>query len=224
MKTFRFVLAFLVFITSGLTAAAQDFSAIQYYSTPILLNPSYAGSTGGDRLLASVYTSLRQNTKSYQKFISHDFFVKKRSLALGFIGDIRRDHIQQNYVPILELSAAKFIPSAYRRFFTPSFTLGIHHPLKDPVLFLADYMINSNRLSEQDSIRENSFFRTTELVAGAGVLLSNYLGSIGLAGKIGRSYKKIRPTRSMMNSFGMFCYMLKRFSPGISRACYRAAI
>lgn len=196
MTAIRFLLVSLVFVTFKLSALAQDFSAVQYYSTPILLNPSYVGQTGGDRLLASVYTSLRQNAKSYQKFISHDFFVKKKSLGLGFITGIRRNHQKQDYIPFLELSAAKFIPLDRRRYFTPSLTLGIHQPFRDPEQYLADHMTNSNTSPEDGSLRGSSFFRTTELVAGAGLLLSNYHGSVGVASKIRRSYKKNPSTES----------------------------
>ena len=199
MNTARIVIIAIALITLALSVRAQNYADIQQYSTPILLNPSFAGSTKGDRLTLSLISTRRKGTKSYLKFISHDFFIKKKSLGIGIIGGVHMDYsldttysYQKDYQnvlsPFLEISGAKYIDKGRNRYLIPSITLGFRQPLKEYSLFLLDRFIKPG--DNQSYSPGNSLIRVTELVAGAGILFSDYDGSVGVSAKIRRSFIK----------------------------------
>lgn len=179
------ILIFLVFTTLIQPLRGQEFIDIQRYTTPILLNPSYVGATRGDRLMVSLQSTRRQDTQALLKLASHDFFVRKKSLGLGFLGGIRMDYTQEVIAPFVEAAIAKYFPMVNRQYLVPSVTLGVQQPLRELSGFVSERIRQSG-----SGVPLGGFFGTTELVAGAGVLWSDYHGSIGLSGKIRRSYKK----------------------------------
>lgn len=199
MNTAKIIIIAIALITWALSVRAQNYADIQQYSTPILLNPSFAGSTKGDRLTLSLISTRRKGTKSYLKFISHDFFIKNKSLGIGIVGGVHMDYsidttysYRENYQnvlsPFLEISGAKYIDKGRNRYLIPSITLGFRQPLKEYSLFLLDRFIKPG---DNDAAPPgNSLIRATELVAGAGILFSDYHGSIGASAKIRQSLVK----------------------------------
>ena len=179
------ILIFLVFTGLLHPGKAQEFIDIQRYTTPILLNPSYVGSTRGDRLMVTLQSTRRQDTQALAKLASHDFLVRKKSLGLGFLGGTRMDYTQNVIAPFAEAAMAKYFPLVNRQYLVPSVTLGVHQPLREPSVFVAERIRQSGNPGSSAG-----FFGTTELVAGAGVLWSDYHGSVGLSGKVRWSYQK----------------------------------
>jgi len=186
------ILIFLVFITLLQPGRAQEFSDIQRYTTPILLNPSFVGATRGDRLMVALQSTRRQDTQALLKLASHDFFVRNKSLGLGFLGGIRMDYTQEVFAPFAEASIAKYFPKANRKYLIPSVTLGLHQPLRELSVFVSERILQSGSSSPL-----GGFFGTTELVAGAGILFSDYHGSVGISGKARWSFKKNPQTNEL---------------------------
>lgn len=189
------ILIFLAFITLLQPGKAQEFSDIQRYTTPILLNPSFVGSTRGDRLMVLLQSTRRQDTQALLKLASHDFFVRNKSLGFGFLGGIRMDYTQEVLAPFAEASIAKYFPKANRQYLVPSVTLGFHQPLRELSVFVSERIRRSG-----GAVPLGGFFGTTELVAGAGILFSDYHGSVGISGKARWSYKK-NPQTDEFNTY-----------------------
>ena len=194
MKQARIIIRVIIFMTLVSTIQAQDFADIQQYATPILLNPSFAGSTRGDRLWVSLQSTHNKDSKAILKFISHDFYNKKRAMGFGIIGGVRADYKQNLYIPFIEASISKYIPQKQQTILVPSLTFGFHQPLKEYSLFLYDQIINPRGIPSYPGY---TLYRTTELSAGSGILLTNYEGSIGVSGKVRWSYKKNPYTDSL---------------------------
>ena len=187
MKKTRIIFAALILMTLALGVDAQSFYDIQQYSTPLLLNPSFAGSTKGDRLYASLQTTHRQDTKAYLKFLSHDFYYKKKALGFGIIGGVISESGKNLYSPFFTFAGAKYIDKGHKRFLIPSFALGFEQPMKDYTLFFFDQMMKANR----DVLPPGeTLVRTTNITAQASVLFTDYNGSVGLSAKAVRSYQK----------------------------------
>ncbi len=193
------ILVLLSFTALLQPGKAQEFIDIQRYTTPILLNPSFVGATRGDRLMVALQSSRRQDTQALFNMASHDFFIKKKSLGVGLLGGIRMDYTQQVFAPFAEASIAKYFPQANRQYLVPSITLGFHQPMQELSVFISERIRKSGSLSAL-----GDFFRTTELVAGAGMLWSDYHGSVGISGKARWSYTKNRNT----NEFDTYVYYL----------------
>lgn len=189
------ILIFLVLISLSQPGKAQEFIDIQRYTTPILLNPSFVGSTRGDRLMVALQSTRRKDTQALLKLASHDFFVRKKSLGLGFLGGIRMDYTQDVVAPFAEASIAKYFPMVNRQYLVPSVTLGFQQPLQELSMFVSERIRQSG-----SSVPLGGFFGTTELVAGAGILFSDYHGSVGISGKARWSYKK-NPQTDEFNTY-----------------------
>ncbi|SFF29752.1 hypothetical protein [Sunxiuqinia elliptica] len=190
MRFTRFILAFIVLLGMLDDATSQTFGDIQTYSTPILLNSSYSGATRGDRLMVSLVGTRRKDTQSYMRFISHDFFRKKRSLGLSYIGGIDMDYTQNIYAPFFRLAAAKYYPKENKRYIIPSIMLGMQQPSKEFSLFIFDRFLGPGDHPDNNAPPGFSLYRTTEVVGGAGILFANFDGSVGLTANFRRSYKK----------------------------------
>lgn len=189
---------------------AQDFGDIQRYSTPILLNPSFAGSTRGNRHIISLLGTRQKETESHLKFISHDFFIKKKSIGVGYIGGISTNYKQNAFTSFAEIAIAQYLPRANQSYLIPSFTIGIHQPLKEFGLFLFDPVIEPDSVSSPGK----SVYRTTEFVTGTGFMAANYDGSIGIVLKLRQPLKKNSNTEksnglvyhTLLHAEKIFCY------------------
>ncbi|WP_321290397.1 hypothetical protein [uncultured Sunxiuqinia sp.] len=188
MIIFRLTIVLLLFLLTCRSVHSQEFSDIQQYHIPILLNPSYVGATKGDRLIISPVSTRRIDTKSYLRYLSHDFFYKKRSLGLGFIGGAQMDYTQNIFVPFFEIAAAKYLPKGHDTFLIPSVTIGFHQPLKEYGLFHLDNLIDTREHTAYAP--GTSLYRSSEFIAGGGILLADYNGSVGLSAKYRRSFFK----------------------------------
>jgi hypothetical protein len=178
-----------------LSIQAQDFADIQQYSIPILLNPSFSGSTRGDRLFVMPQSSHEQNAKTLLKFVSHDFYVKKRQIGLAFISGVSANYERNLYSLFVEASLSKYLKANERSFVIPSLTIGFHQPLKEYSVFFYDEITNT---PEEEMIPGSMLIRIPELVAGTGILLANYDGSVGVSGKVQLPVRKgkFKSTRS----------------------------
>lgn len=186
MKRTKIIFAAFIYMTLASSVKAQYFSDIQQYSTPILLNPSFVGSTRGDRLFASLQTSHVDNTKAYLKFISHDFYIKKKSLGLGYIGGVISESGQNLYSPFLSIAASKYIPQKNKKSIIPSLAIGFEQPLKDYNIFYYDAIARKGSALPPGE----TLARMTVLTGRIGFLFSDYNGSVGLSIKGMRSFAK----------------------------------
>lgn len=187
-RTRRIIFTCLIFMTLGSSVQAQYFSDIQQYSTPVLLNPSFVGSTKGDRIYASLQSSNRQDTKAYSQFISHDFYYKKRALGLGYIGGIISETGENLISPFLSLMVSKYIAGTNKRFIIPSLSVGFEQPLKNYDQFYFDRIFASQH---QDVLPPGETLTRMTVVTGRlGVLFTDYNGTVGLCLKGMRSYRE----------------------------------
>lgn len=177
----------LILMILGSSVQAQYFSDIQKYSTPLLLNPSFAGSTRGDRLYASLQSTHREDTKAYLQFISHDFYYKKRALGLGYVTGFIMDSKANMVSPFLSLAISKYIPRENKKYFIPSLSIGFVQPLKNYSQFYFDRVVVS---PGQVLPPGETLVRTTVVTGRVGFLLTDYNGSAGLSVKGMRSYAK----------------------------------
>lgn len=202
------ILILLAFTSLLHPGKAQEFIDIQRYTTPILLNPSFVGATRGDRLMVTLQSTRRQDTQALAKMASHDFFIRKNSFGLGFLGGVRMDYTQEVFAPFAEASYAKYLPGANRKYLVPSLTFGFQQPLRELSTFVSERIRQSG-----SGTPIGGFFGTTELVAGAGILYSDYHGSVGISSKFRRSYKKNPQTEDFNTSiFDLLLHAEKIFT------------
>ena len=121
------------------------------------------------------------------KFISHDFYVKKKRVGLAFSSGVTANYRRDLYLPFIQASFAKYLRVDERTYFIPSLLLGFYQPLKEYSIFFRDEITN---VPQDDMEPGLQLLRISELAIGSGMLLANYDGSIGLSGRLQHPVRK----------------------------------
>lgn len=83
MKRFRFIVIMTFLSIAGI---AQDAQFSQFYSAPLYLGPSFAGSTGGGRIITNFRDQWPAIQSTYITYaLSADYFISKYNSGIGLL-------------------------------------------------------------------------------------------------------------------------------------------
>ncbi len=149
----------------------------------MIINPSFTGTTFGNRIYSDILSSRSPYTKTYTKILSTDFFIRSKNLGVGIYGGTRNNGMDETFTLWGEGSFSKLKRIKGRKFLIPSVSIGMDQTITDMGLKFHSKLFSSSNLSNITP-EEAKLKQGIRLHIKSGIIIANHEWNAGFCGMI----------------------------------------